>query len=166
MTSLKRAVPPPRHLAAFGVAALLVAGCGDAGKGKLNGRQASDLSKQVELAQAAVDAGKCNAAHTAATKGADLASGYGKGVDPKLQDNLVQGFNHLNDTISSDCNKPEKTPTPSPSPTETPTDVPTVVPTITPEPTPSPTPTPTPTPAPTVEETPTSNGLGGAEVTP
>jgi outer membrane murein-binding lipoprotein Lpp len=165
-SSLNPAVPRPRHLAAACLAALLLAGCGDAAKGKLNGRQASDLSKQVELAQAAVDHGKCTVAHTAAAKGAELASGYGKGVDPKLQANLAQGFNHLNDTISAECNKPAKTPTPSPTPTETATEEPTTVPTITPEPSPSPTPTPTPTPVATVEETPTDNGLGGAQVTP
>ena len=166
MTSLNRVVPAPRHFAAFSAAALLLAGCGDAAKGKLNGRQADRLSQQVELAQAAVDKRLCGKAAEAATEGANIVTGFGQGVDPELQDNLVEGFNHLNRTIASDCQKPEKTPTPSPSPTETVTEAPTEEPTPSPTPTPTPTPTAAPTEAPTIVPTPTTGGLGGAQATP
>jgi hypothetical protein len=166
MTSL-RIVSAPRHLAAAAaLLGLLVTGCGDAGKGKLNARQADKLNQQVTLAQAAVDKGNCGAAHNAAAQGAHIATSFGKGVSRKLQNNLVEGFNHLNSVISDGCSKPQKdkTPTPTPSPVETVTEVPTSPPT--PSPTPSPTATPTPTEAATVEATPTSNGLGGAQPTP
>jgi hypothetical protein len=142
-------VPAPRHFAACTVVALVLAGCGETGKGKLNANQADKLSAQVEAAQSAADNGQCGKAQEAASEGAEIASGIQKGVDPELQDNLVEGFNHLGRTVDSDCEKPEKTPTPTPSPVETVTEVPTEVPTEEPTPTPTPTPTEVPTEVPT-----------------
>jgi outer membrane biosynthesis protein TonB len=146
--------------------ALLAAGCGEAGKGKISSDQGDKLTAFVDRAQRAVEAGKCGAAQTAASEGAQAALDLKGPVDAKLQDNLVEGFNHLSQRITRECDRPEKTPTPSPTPTETATEEPTVVPT------PSPTPTPTPTEAPTQEPTeaptpvPTTFGSGGAEATP
>jgi outer membrane biosynthesis protein TonB len=130
--------------------ALLAAGCGNANKGKLNARQAKRLSEQVELAQANVDKQSCGTAQKAAQEGADIASSFGKNVDPELRDNLVEGFNHLSQRVSSDCDrKAKETPTPTETPTETATEVPTEVPTETPTEVPTETPTEVPTEVPT-----------------
>lgn len=156
----------------MGALALLVAACGNAGKGKLYAVQAKRLTKQVELAQAAADRGSCNAARAAAADGAQIAAGLQSNVDPKLQNNLVSGFNHLDKRIGIDCgkqNKPKATPSPSatPSPTETATEVPTDVPTETPTEVPTETPTEAPTTAPTTAPTATpTSALGGAQATP
>ena len=145
---------------------LPVAGCGDSDEGKLGPGQAKGLTKQVDLAQGAIEDDQCGDAQAAATQGQKKAAGL-EGVDPELQDNLIDGFRRLSGRITAECDKPEKTPTPTPTETETvqPTDTPTEAPTETATATATATEVPTtdPTDEPTAEPT---TGNGGAEPTP
>ncbi len=140
-------MPAPRLIVALAASALAlpIAGCGQSDKGLLTSRQADRLNAQLSDARAAVDAHRCTPARQAAQKGADRAAALPARVDAKLRNNLVKGFNHLNDEINTGCDKPAKK-TPTPTPTATPTETATPPPTPTPTPTPSPSPTPTPTP--------------------
>jgi hypothetical protein len=133
--------------------ALPLAGCGSSSDaGLLSSKQASKLRSPLESARRAIDDGKCNTARAQAQKGADRAANLSSRVDAKLQRNLQDGFNHLVDTINSECAKDSKTPTPTvtdtptvtETPTETATETATPTDTVTPEPTETTTATPTP----------------------
>src|SRR6266542_5305339 len=93
----------PRPLiVALAAAALVVAGCGNAKEGLLTSKQANRLLASLEAARHAADDGRCNAARDAAQKGAEQASKLPSRVDSKLQNNLVDGFNHLAEQVNSD----------------------------------------------------------------
>jgi outer membrane biosynthesis protein TonB len=151
----------PRSIAPLLVLlALLASGCGSSSKKELlTQKEANRLENTVNDADRLVDGNKCDAAREAALKGSRQAQELPKHVSAKLQNNLVEGFEHLAQQIEQECQKPEKTPTPTPSPSPTPTPTEEPTPTPTPSPTPTPTPTPEVTPVPTA--TPNSGGADG-----
>lgn len=134
-----------------------MAGCGNAGKGKLTSAQAAKLTRSVDRAQASFQKGNCADARTAAAAGADKVAGLRSNVDNGLRQNLIDGFNHLEQELATACDtKPETTSTPEPTITETPTEAPTVTVTATPSPDPTHTATATPSPTTTAEPTATA----------
>jgi outer membrane biosynthesis protein TonB len=139
--------------------ALVVSACGSSDKGLLKGNQAVSLNEFVDNAEQAVSNGRCGNAAREAQAGADRVQQM-ENLDPKLQRNLIDGFNHLADEAATGCesDKPEKTPTPTPTeePTETPTEEPTEAPTEAPTEVPTEVPTDVPTEVPT--EVPTTSG--------
>jgi hypothetical protein len=154
-------VPSFRPLAALFLvaAALLASGCGNADKGKLTSKQSGLMNFYADHAQTYIGKGDCASAQAAAAKGADRASGLAGNVSAKLQDNLVEGFNHLSKRITAECAKPAKTPTATA--TETPTSTPTEKPTSTPTATSTPTPTATATATAAPTATTTTGGADG-----
>lgn len=146
-------------------AALVVAACGGSDEGKLSAAQAERLTGYVDRAQAAYDKSQCANARSEAGEGARRVARLKGGVDEDLRQNLIDGFNQLEQELAAGCDKPEEEETPTPDPT--------VEVTATPEPTASPVPTPEPTvtevptvtPEPTVAEEPTVD-TGGAVVVP
>lgn len=140
--------------------ALVASGCGQDEKAKITQAQANKLAASLDRAEEAFDETQCGAARAAAQTGATDAAGLKGNTDPELQDNLVDGFRHLEERIVSECNRPEETATPSPTATETPTEEPTATVTPSPTPTVTATPSPTATVAPTVTATP-DDGTGG-----
>src|SRR5690349_5814000 len=136
-------------------AALPLAGCGSSDKGLLTAREANRLASPLKRAQAAVVAGRCGVARQEAQLAADRTANLSSRVDAKLQRNLADGFNHLVDTINSECAKQEES-TPTPTVTTTVTETPTPTVTETETPTPTKTATPTPSPSPTVTVSPTT----------
>ncbi len=133
--------------------ALVIAGCGESDKGKISSAQAGKLTKSVDRAEAAFQDGDCAEARTAAAAGADKVAALKGTVDDGLRQNLIDGFNHLEQELASGCDKPEKTATPEPTETATETPEPTVTETATPEPTDTPTPEPTDTATPEPTDT-------------
>jgi hypothetical protein len=150
--------------------ALLASGCGSSNSKKklLTAKESSRLEKIVREVDSLASDNKCQAAQAAALRGQQAALDLPQHVGQSLQQNLVDGFNHLAEQVQSDCQKPEKTPTSTP--TETPTEAPTETPTSTPTETPTETPTATPTATATATATPDSGGAngdgGGTEVQP
>src|SRR3954462_3539058 len=108
------------RIAVLALAAVVpLAGCGSSSdNGLLSAKQAAKLRSPLEAARRAVDDGKCNVARQAAQKGVDRAVKLSSRVDAKLQRNLQDGFNHLVDTINSECAK-DSTPTATPAETAT-----------------------------------------------
>jgi hypothetical protein len=166
-------VPVPRSVIlkvlAAAALALPVAGCGSSDKGLLNKKQSKALSQIVDNAQNATDKTRCSNISTQANEGVARVQRM-QSLDPDLRQNLVEGFQHLDETAQTDCAKTTPTPTETPTATATvapPTPTPTETAT-TPTPTPSPTPTATTTEVPTVTVVPTetpTTGLGGAQPT-
>lgn len=149
--------PVRRPLIILAFAALSL-GCGDAGEGLLNQRQAETLLSAVDDVERALGADDCDAAEDAASSGRAAALELPNRVDDRLKRNLSDWFEHLETRVRRECeDEPEQEPTqePTPEPTEEPTPEPTQEPTPTPEPTPPPTTDPTPTPPP--------DGTGGSE---
>jgi hypothetical protein len=142
-------------------AALLAAGCGSSKEKLLTQREATRLERTLEQARRAAEDGRCQDAAELATKGSRQAQSLPSRVDPDLQRNLVEGFEHLREQIEQDCAKPEPTVTPTATPTATPTETPTATPTATPSPTPTPTATVTPEPSVVPTITPDTGGTGG-----
>lgn len=139
--------------------ALAAGGCGNAQKHLLSQTQANRLQATLDKARRAAEANHCNEARAYANRGVSQASALSSRVDRKLRANLVDGFNHLVDTINSDCGAKS---TPTPTPTETPTDTPSPSPTASPSPSPTPSPSPSPTPTPTASPTATpTSDTGG-----
>jgi hypothetical protein len=144
--------------------ALLAAGCGSSQKQLLTQREATRLERTLEQARRAAEAGQCQEAAQLADKGSRQAQNLPSRVDPDLQRNLVDGFEHLRTTIEDECAKPQETPTPSPTATETPAETPSPTPSPTPTETPAETPTPAPTVVPSI--TPDTGGAGSGDGTP
>src|SRR3954453_14731637 len=147
--------------------ALLASGCGSSNSKRklLTAKEAARVEKGVRDVDTLASDTKCTAARAAALKGQQQALDLPRHVGQSLQQNLVDGFNHLADQVQSDCQRPEKTPTPKPS--QTPTATATAKPTSTPTEEPTPTPTPTPTATPTATATPDNGGTesgGGTSV--
>ncbi len=157
-------MPALRLLTTFLIAglALAAAGCGSGGEGQLSSAQAKRLIGYVDAARAAFDDGQCAAARSQAGEGARRAARFKGELDEELRQNLIDGFNHLERELASNCDKPKETATPEETVTETPTEEPTETPSPTPEPTESPTPEPTVTVAPTPSAVPTPD-TGGTD---
>ena len=142
------------------LAALLASGCGSSSKKELlTQKEATRLEKTLDEADRLVDDTKCDKAREAALKGSHQAQELPRHVSSELQNNLVEGFEHLAQQIDDECRPPEKTATPTP--TEEPTETPTEEPTESPSPSPTPTPTPTPTATPEATITPDPGGANG-----
>jgi hypothetical protein len=163
-------VPVSRPIVALAVAALALplSACGNSDKGLLTQKSADRLLADLNTAQNFVDSGDCNKASQLAGTDAERVARI-NGLDAKLRENLIEGFNHLADEANGGCNdaKPDKTPTPTVTPTATATETPaeTATPTETPAETATPV-TPTATPDETVTTAPTplpTQDTGGVE---
>jgi outer membrane biosynthesis protein TonB len=134
---------------ALALAALALAGCGRENPALIPQDRAERLSNTVdEIGQLVAD-GDCAAARDAVDRAQEAVSELPRRVDDRLETNLRQWLDHIDERIPEDCSEqPEETPTPTPSPEETETPTPTPTPEETETPTPTPTPAPTETPAP------------------
>lgn len=84
-----------------GFAASALVGCGSGG-GLLSSDQASRLNAELEQASAALSAGRCQQAATAAQNFQNSAQNLG-GVDQKLVSNLEQGASTIAQLTTHDC---------------------------------------------------------------
>lgn len=135
----------PRLAPVVLLSTVALAGCGSSNL--LDGSSAEDLQASISRVEQAVRDGRCEQAMAAATEGLKRVQALPSSVDSKLRSRLRQGFEELEQRISSDCT-PRQTTTTTPPPTTT-------EPPATTETTPEPTTTETPQTT-TTETTPTA----------
>jgi hypothetical protein len=151
-----------RALGVVLAAAALAAGCGQENPRLIPQEDSDRLVAAVDRIQSACANGDERDARQALDDAQALANGLPRRVADRLEQNIGDWLNHIEERLDRDC-KPEETPTPTPSETATPTETPTPAPTETATPTETPTPTPTETPPPEPTATPTETpGSGGA----
>jgi hypothetical protein len=133
-----------RRLCPVLLGALALAGCGGSSSGLLTDQQAQNLLDEVDAVEQALSDQKCVDARQAAQAGERRARALPKRVDDELKRNLVEWFEHVEQRVQDECERPEPEPTAEPTvePTVEPTEEPTAEPTA--EPTEEPTATPTP----------------------
>ena len=88
----------------LGLAVASLAACGG-GSGLLSGDQASTLNSQLDRVSAAVSAGQCGAATSAANDFVNYVSGLPRSVNLTLVNNLKQGASTVAVLAARDCHQ-------------------------------------------------------------
>jgi len=144
----------------LGFAVSCIAACGG-GAGLLSGDQAGTLNNQLNQISAALAAGRCSAAETAAHRLLQEAASLPSTVDSRLRQDLDLGAETISQLAPKQCHPTSSQPTTSSTTTSTPTTTSTATTTTTPTTATPTTTTTTTTPATTPGTTGTTTGPSG-----